>query len=319
MSRIVKVDSTDLKILRLLLIDSRTNISEIAKECGISSSAIVARIKKLEKSKVIVSTRLELKQGIFGYPHQVTVGIIAEIPMIDSVVLEVRKQPNVVVCTKSIGKFNLLCLVLAKSMDELEKITQKIKNFPGVKGISINIITDQYHRDMKEVEKSILEKNQDIDDLDKKIIEELIVSSWTPFTKIAQKLKISHETVRNKFERMKYNGIVERCSINVDWSKLGYQGTMFVFISQKSGTEKSEIVKELKKNPSIFLVNSVIGAYDLVAFSNLRDLKDFAKTVDYVQQIPGVGQIDVCFATFTYFSFTPIPRTPIQCDTLELS
>ena len=59
MSRsIVKVDSTDLKILRLLLIDSRTNISEIAKECGISSSAIVARIKKLEKSKVIVSNEI---------------------------------------------------------------------------------------------------------------------------------------------------------------------------------------------------------------------------------------------------------------------
>ena len=172
---------------------------------------------------------------------------------------------------------------------------------------------------MKEVEKSILEKNQDIDDLDKKIIEELIVSSWTPFTKIAQKLKISHETVRNKFEKMKLDGVLKNCSINVDWAKLGYQGTMFVFISQKSGTEKSEIVKELKKNPSIFLVNSVIGAYDLVAFSNLRDLKDFAKTVDYVQQIPGVGQIDVCFATFTYFSFTPIPRAPIQCDTLELS
>jgi hypothetical protein len=47
--------------------------------------------------------------------------------------------------------------------------------------------------------------------------------------------------------------------------------------------------KELKKNSSIFLINNVIGAYDLVAFSFLRDLKDFAKTVDYFQQIPGVG------------------------------
>jgi DNA-binding Lrp family transcriptional regulator len=140
-----------------------------------------------------------------------------------------------------------------------------------------------------------------------------------PFTKIAQKLKKFHETVRNKFERMKLNGIVQSCSINGDWSKLGYQGTMFVFISQKPGNEKMETIKELKKNSSIFLVNSVIGAYDLVAFSTLRDLKDFAKTVDYVQQIPGVGQVDVCFATFTYFSFSPIPRAPIQCDTLELS
>ena len=319
MSRNTKVDSTDVRILKILLKNSRTNVSQIAKECGISSSAIVIRIKKLEESKVIASTSLELKRGTFGYPYQVTVGVIAEIPLIESVAAEVRKQPNVVVCTKSIGKFNLLCLLLAKSMDDLEKITQKIKNIAGVKGISINIITDQCFRDIEEVKESIIDKNLEIDDLDKKIIEELIDSSWIPFTKIAQRLKISHETVRNKFEKMKLNGIIKSCSINVDWSKLGYQGTMFVFISQKSGTEKTDIVKELKKNSSIFLINNVIGAYDLVAFSTLKDLKDFAKTVDYIQQTPGVEQIDVCFAAFTYFSFAPIPRAPIQCDTLELS
>lgn len=315
------LDATDAKILEILTKNSRTNLNEIAKECGLTSSAVLTRIKKLKDNGTIVGTRLNVREGALGYPYQATVGVTAEIPQIQRVAEEVRKQPNVIVCTKSIGKYNMIGLVIAESMEQLDRATRKIRNIPGVKGIAINIIIERaYNKYANNPKKEALKNDkQELDEVDLAIIKELMVDSRLPFTKIAKKTNVSHETIRKKFERLRANDTITGCSITIDYSKLGYQGTVFIFITSTQGSEKSMVINELKKLPAIFMINSVMGAFDIVAMAPFKNLRDFTKLLDEIQQIPSVGQIEVCLANFTYFSFTPIPRTPIKCDTLELS
>jgi Lrp/AsnC family transcriptional regulator for asnA, asnC and gidA len=314
----VQIDAIDRRILETLTKDVRTNLNEIAKDCKLSSSAILKRTENLKAAGVIVGTELRLKRGALGYSYEVTVGIAAENSRIEQVSKAIRQQPNVIVCTKSIGKYNLMTFVIAKSTSELDNVTQKIKNIPGVKGIGIYIwIGEPYHK----FEKSDKQPSRDekLDEIDVQIIMELIKDARMPFTKIASKLEVSHETVRKRYEKMKENGTIKSCSIIVDWSKIGYQGSVFVFIKQSQDNDKSTTNNALKKIPNIGLIANVMGESDILTLALIKDLRDLAKLIDEIQKIPSIDQVEVCFATFTYFSFVPMPLTPIKCDTLELS
>lgn len=313
-----QIDNLNEKILHILYLDARTSLSDIANECGVSSSAILKRIKKMKKSGVILGTELRLKRGTLGYPYQASVGIRAETPSIDLVAEAVRKQPNVIVCCKGIGKYNMFCLAIARNTDELDSAMQKIKNIKGVKEIAIDIWVEEpylkFHAN--DIENA---QNQNIDSIDVQIIQELQKDARKSFVEIGKTLKLSHETVRKRYEKLKEIGIIRYCSVVIDWSKLGYQGTLFIFISLGQGNERSKVCEQMIKIPEVHTVTKVMGAYDIQAHARVKDLRDYAKLADEIQRIPGVQSAVICFATFTYFSYSPQPRTSIKCDTLELS
>jgi Lrp/AsnC family transcriptional regulator for asnA, asnC and gidA len=313
------VDKTDTKILEILLKNARTKLKQIAKACGISSSSVLNRIEKLKKNKIIMGTGMTLKRGTLGFPYEASIGIDAETQKIESAAQAIRKQPNVIVCTKSIGRYNLLCLVVAESADKLDEVTQKIKNIPGVKRIGINIWIDEPYCRYNVHNTQPTADNNKLDSTDLEIITELLKDARTPFSKIADRLAISHETVRKKYAKMIKNGTIKGCSIIVDFAKLGYQGTLFIYISQGKGNNRSDTVNDLKKIPELFIITRVMGTYDILALAMAKSLKETARLVSEIQQIPTVEQVDISYATFTYFSFIPKPRTPFQCDTLELS
>jgi DNA-binding Lrp family transcriptional regulator len=158
-----------------------------------------------------------------------------------------------------------------------------------------------------------------MDKIDAKIIQELMKDTQAPFTSIGKALHISHETVRKRFEKMKKEGIIERCSIVIDRSKLGYQGTAFLLISNTKNKDTKSTIEALKKIPNIIMYGNTMGAFDIFASATIKDLIDLEKLVDKVQKIPTVDRLDVAILSFTYFTFAPIPRTPIKCDKTELT
>ena len=263
---------------------------------------------------------LTVKRGILGYPYEGTLGIKAETPRIRYVAKEIRKQSNVIVCTKSIGKFNMCCLIIAKNMDEFDGVTQKIRNIPGVKSIGINIIIQSFAKFGSEYKRDDNEKaSEEPDEVDKAIIKELIEDSRASFLKVGKKLKLSHQTVKNRFEKLKANGIIIGSRAIIDNSKLGYQGTVFIFISLVQGSEKTTAINELKKIPELERINAVMGLYDIITFAPFRGLRDFTKLINEIQQISSIGDIEICLANYTYFTFKPTPKTPIKCDSVELT
>jgi DNA-binding Lrp family transcriptional regulator len=78
----------------------------------------------------------------------------------------------VVVCTKTVGKFDLMCLVVTKSTSELDIITQKIKGTLGVKEISINLWIEDSNFKLKRRDKQPA-RDEKPDELDFKIMREL--------------------------------------------------------------------------------------------------------------------------------------------------
>ena len=75
MTPIISIDGTDDKILHILIKDARTSLKEMAKECGISSVAVLNRIKRLKKLGVITGATLFAPIGIMGFQIVATIGM----------------------------------------------------------------------------------------------------------------------------------------------------------------------------------------------------------------------------------------------------
>jgi len=265
-----EIHPIDDHILRTLTKDARIDLNDLAKECNLTSSAVLKRIRKLKNSAIIVGTQLDLKRGTLGYPEVATLGIAAENSKVDDITQKVRTIPNVVVCAKSIGRYNLFAHVFAKDLIELDYVTHLIKNIKGIKLISINIhIGEEFLPTLDNDERK---KNKDmetiytVDETDLKIINELLIDAQKPFSQIGRKLGISHETVRQRYERLRKKGIIRGCSIIVDRSKLGFQGSAFFLISCPQDHSKESTINALMNLQSFDNITKVIGGgFDIFA------------------------------------------------------
>lgn len=141
----VEIDEIDVKILTALIRDSRTSLKEIAENCGLTSVAILKRIKRLKTSRVIIGTTLFPKMSkAFGY-QATTIGINLDYFQQPEIVKLIQEQANVVELSSSAGKYDLTVVVFTKNIVELNNIIQTIRKNPGVKRtVANNWIPEPY-------------------------------------------------------------------------------------------------------------------------------------------------------------------------------
>jgi Lrp/AsnC family transcriptional regulator for asnA, asnC and gidA len=139
MSAGLRLDELDVMILSILIEDARWSLKEIAKRCGLTSSAVLRRIERLKKEGVIVGTRFVVDPEVFGYPFYATLLIDAADSLEPKVKETIRAMESVIICAESIGRYNLCALIRGRNIEELNKITSTIKNIRGINRVAINI------------------------------------------------------------------------------------------------------------------------------------------------------------------------------------
>jgi Lrp/AsnC family transcriptional regulator for asnA, asnC and gidA len=146
----------------------------------------------------------------------------------------------------------------------------------------------------------------EVDRIDYLVLSELLKDAQLPFSAIAKKLGISAQTVKNRYEKMKDEGIVSPSVISLDLSKLGYQGKAFLMITTSPETKKSEIINSVKKISDIIVVSEIIGFCDILAIASIRDIKGMSKIVNEVRDLSGVERVEVTITDDTSF---PVKKT----------
>jgi Lrp/AsnC family transcriptional regulator for asnA, asnC and gidA len=101
-----------------------------------------------------------------------------------------------------------------------------------------------------------------LDEIDNQIIDKLTADGRMPFSKIAQELGISTETVSRRYERLKKNNYI-KASIQINPKKLGFKIILETRISIAIQSETNKIVETLCKIPGVSHVVKLSGDYDL--------------------------------------------------------
>jgi Lrp/AsnC family transcriptional regulator for asnA, asnC and gidA len=145
-----------------------------------------------------------------------------------------------------------------------------------------------------------------MDKTDYLILSELLLDAQVSFLQIAQKLKISSFTVKSRYDKMVTDGVICGSIINIDLSKLGYQGKVFLFITNSPIHSKKMTIDGLKKTRNVLVVSEIIGPFDIIAIAPIIDYISIKELVSKVKNIPSVQRVKVAYINETSF---PISST----------
>ncbi|MGQ9596535.1 MAG: Lrp/AsnC family transcriptional regulator [Thermoproteota archaeon] len=133
-----------------------------------------------------------------------------------------------------------------------------------------------------------------VDDLDLKILRELMEDSRNTCRKIAKKLGVSPGTVLFRIRRMEKNGVLKKYTVSVDYEKLGYSVTSVTEITVSKG-KLVEVEKKLAVLPGVCAVYDVTGDVDAIVISKFKNPAELSKFAKKILSITNVERTNTHF------------------------
>lgn len=138
--RLLPIDKIDIYILCMLRENARMSNSEIAKRLFLTEATVRRRIKNLIDKKIITgfSTYIDYKlieNSVKAYIH-----LKVQNPLLDEVVDKVRKHKRVVALYRVTGEYDLLCITLFISMNELQEFLDAYLKIEGIIEVKTQIV-----------------------------------------------------------------------------------------------------------------------------------------------------------------------------------
>jgi Lrp/AsnC family transcriptional regulator for asnA, asnC and gidA len=137
-----KLDEKDEIIVKMLMENARTPLSDIAKELEISDVAVRKRVTKLEKMGVLLGYTAKVDPKALGYEVISLTGIDVESENLLAVAQEVANRPYARSVSVTTGDHAIMVEIWARDGDEMSKIIKEISDLPGVKRICPAIVMD---------------------------------------------------------------------------------------------------------------------------------------------------------------------------------
>ncbi len=154
-----KLDDTDHHILDMLIENTRTPFTDIAKKLGISAGTVHVRVKKMEEAGIITGSSLTLDYKKLGYSFIAYVGVFLHKTSQTQFVLErINEIPYVTVAHVTTGKFNIFCKIRAKDTSHAKEIIYRIDDIEGVTRTETMISLEESINDKKRLMHSIFKE-----------------------------------------------------------------------------------------------------------------------------------------------------------------
>ncbi len=134
------IDEIDWKLIVELQKDARTSYAELSRRIGLTTPAIIERIRKLEDAEIITGYRAEIDTAKVGLP--ITAFVRMSISGVDySHIVEVaRKSKEVLECHRGTGGDSFILKVAVASIEHLQVIIDKLTPY-GITTTSIVLST----------------------------------------------------------------------------------------------------------------------------------------------------------------------------------
>ena len=120
------IDDIDRKVLTELQQDARVSYAELGRRVGLTTPAVIERVRKLEDAGVIIGYRAEIDPAKVGLP--ITAFVRMSITGVDySHIIEVAEQSNEVLeCHRGTGGDSFIMKVAVESVEHLQQIIDKL-------------------------------------------------------------------------------------------------------------------------------------------------------------------------------------------------
>ncbi|MFB6174777.1 MAG: Lrp/AsnC family transcriptional regulator [Candidatus Nanohalobium sp.] len=124
-----------------------------------------------------------------------------------------------------------------------------------------------------------------MDEKNEKILKYLRKDGRASYTEIAEEIGVSEGTVRNRVEKMKQDGVIEKFSVET-----GTAGPKaVVMVKLETGKDIDQV---LKKFPGQIQIKEVTGGYDLILEVERPSNQEINDVLDEIRSIDGVDSTE---------------------------
>lgn len=130
------IDEIDWKLLEELQKDARTSYAELSRRVGLTTPAIIERIRKMEDAKIITGYRAEIDTAKVGLP--ITAFVRMSISGVDysHIVDAARESREVLECHRGTGGDSFIMKVAVESIEHLQTVIDRLTPY-GITTTSI--------------------------------------------------------------------------------------------------------------------------------------------------------------------------------------
>ena len=129
-----KIDKKDRLILNELNYNCRESNTKIGKIIGLSRDSVAYRINNLEKEGIIENYTIEINYEELGYTAFSLAVKLQNISLEteEKIINFLIKNKNVVFIEKTLSKYDLAFIILAKSLEQINEEMKSIRQFIGI-------------------------------------------------------------------------------------------------------------------------------------------------------------------------------------------
>jgi Lrp/AsnC family transcriptional regulator for asnA, asnC and gidA len=312
--------------LKDLLKDGRKSFANIAKECGVTKSTIWKHYREMKNSGIIKGATTQIDYRSFGYDIVSELTVTVKLGQANHVTEYIQKMPSTYCVGSTSTSSRLYVIATLRDLSELETVREAIRKLPsvvdvrtdiwtGLRSIPENLTVSSRPRETTKTEESKVERNttkkitSQIDEIDTQIAKKLTDNGNISFRRIAEELGISTYTVARRYAKLKENGII-KVVIQIDPTKIGYQGMAIFQMVVASQMSSSEIVESLAKIPDVVVILKITGKYDFEVGAFVRDIEHLLSIQNEISKVVGIIALDA--EIYEIYSPWPNPRECIS-------
>ncbi len=144
-----------------------------------------------------------------------------------------------------------------------------------------------------------------LDKIDITIVQFLSEDSKLTYKKIADKLEVSSQTVKDRIDKLIKRGIIKRFTINIEPEKLNFS-IEFICELDINASVMDDVLMEIKKIPEIHNIKITTGIHDILCIGNASSIANLHDIVEKkISMIPGVNK------TYTSITLKKIKQNQI--------
>jgi len=141
-----ELDELDEKLLKELIRNSNRSYRTIAKDIGMSTTAIIERIRKLEKGGYITGYGCRVNYDKLGFEYMAIVQLNISGKNLLTVEKDVSGIPHVAAVWDTTGEYDAMAVVMCKTRSELSTTIKKILGTKGVEKTNTDTVLNVVSR-----------------------------------------------------------------------------------------------------------------------------------------------------------------------------
>lgn len=137
----------------------------------------------------------------------------------------------------------------------------------------------------------------DLDELDEKILKQIINNARIPFLEVARECGVSGAAIHQRVQKLTSAGVIKGSEFILDPERIGYSTCAFVGVYLTSPTSFDDVVKQLEKIPEVIECYYTTGQYDLLIKVFAKNNKDLLRIIHSELQPLGLSRTEtlMCF------------------------